>query len=458
VERISDKTWSYDRGTRLLFRKADKALSVQLILLLALVCCSAICVLAQQPLTPAQVGSGPLTQDEAQGLRSNQLDLAVSSSESGDDGVPGSTVGQKEWSVISSVRPELNLQIARVRLQSTLHYAPSFTYGTGIATSNNVSQAAGLDMSYRFTKRLTVSAREAFVLTTNPFDSLRANAELPNFGVLDRPSTASLGTNLHSTTEQLGSDLSYRLTARTTVGAGGNFGDTKYETLDRSNGQNLDSRFWSGSAFVSHQWSPRYSTQLQYSRQYFSSAAPLTSESDGNEVLGFLNITWNRSLQLSVFGGPNLVSIDHVAIATGATSTQTQTFSGGASFSWQGQHNGLSVSFSQRTSNSGISGNGVVSMRTGTLNLQRQAGKMWSTNIFANYVGENQLDPLNLLPDSNSVSAGVGISRVINQRFTLSLTGSRQQFIGAIPELFLQRSRDIVGFSISYRLSRPIGR
>lgn len=372
--------------------------------------------------------------------------------------MPTSSVGQKEWNVLSSVRPELSLQIARVRLQSILRYAPSFTYGTSIASSNNVSQAAGLDLSYRFSKRLTVSARESFTLTTNPFDSFKANAELPDLGVIARPSTAALGTNLHSTTEQLGSDLSYRLTARTSIGAGGNFGSTSYESLDSSNGTNLDSRFWSASGFVSHQWSPRYSTQLQYSRQYFSSTTPFVSTSNGDEVLGFFNVAFNRSVQLSLFGGPDLVSINHPGSLSGVAPTRTQTFSGGAIFKWQGERNGFSASFAQRTSNSGISGNAVVSMRTGTVDVQRQVSKMWSSNLFANYVGEDQLDPLIQLPSSNSVSAGVGLSRVINQRFTMGFTASRQQFIGSVPQLFLQRSRDIVGFSISYMLTRPIGR
>lgn len=406
-------------------------------------------------MTPAQVGGGPLTQDEAQSLRSNQLDFAVSSSETGDDGVPGSRTGQKEWSVISSVHPELNLQIDRPRLQSVLHYAPSFTYGTGITTSNNVSQGVGLDLRYRFSKRLTLSARESFVRSTNPFDNLRSNAELPNFGVLDRASTASLGTNLNSTAEQFGSDLSYRLTATTSVGGGGNFGSTKYETLDRSNGQNFDSHFWSGSAFVSHQWTPRYSTEIQYSRQYFSSPG---SESNGDEVLGFLNIVLNRSLQLSIFAGPNFLAIHNTGQFANSAAVRANTLSGGASFAWQGQHNGFSVSFSQRASNSGISESGLVSMRTGTVNVQHQMTKFWTANIYGNYVGEKSEDHLIQVPDSNSVLAGVGLSRSIGRQFSLGLSASRQQFIGPIPQLFLQRSRDIVAFSLSYKFSRPIGR
>lgn len=451
----SKETLRYDDVIPVLAADREPTMRLPILLL----CLSLpVVVAAQQPLTPQQVGSAPLTKDEAAALRNNQVNFGVSSTETIDDGPVGSAAGQKEWSVLSAVRPEIGLQIDRARLQSTLQYSPSFSYGTAVATSNNLSQAAGLNLQYHFTKRLSIGIRESYVLTNDPFDSLRANSDLSGFGILEKPTTASLATNVRSRSEQLGSDLIYRLSAHTSIGAGGTFGKSNYQSLEAANGTSQHSQNWTGFGYVSHALTPRYSVAAQYTAQSLASETQFSSTSFAHEVLGFWNVSWNRNLQFSLFAGPNFSQIDHLGGILPVGTTSRTSLSAGASLTWQGEHNGLAINFSQRESDSGVSGAGVTNMRLGNISLRRRIGRLWIANIFANYAAESQLDTLSPVPGADSVSAGVGLGRVLTPRLTLSVTGFRQQFIGDIPPLFLQRNHDVVAVSLGYRMSRPIGR
>lgn len=413
---------------------------------------------AQQPVTPGQIGAAPLTRDAEQKSRNNQLSYGVSYSESFDDNVVDPISGGTAHSFISSVRPNIALTIDRSRFQLAAHYVPGFSYFQNSPISNEFSQATGVDFQYAFSKRLSLSAHQSYIATSNPFDNVRANTELPGFGVIDHPTSASLGTNLDTKSEQLVSDLTYRVTRYTSVGAGGSFGSTKQSSQERNINGATSSRFWSGRGFVSHQFGPRHSVGIQYTAQSFTADGPFASEALGHEVIGFWNISWTRSFQLGFYGGPNRLHIDQGATLGQGLTVPHTAVSGGASLTWQGEYSGMSVNFAQRAGNTGVSGGGVVNIRSASLSLQRQLTKVWTTNVFASYSSESPYLSSAVPTVSDSVSYGTSVNRAFGQRLTLGISAMRQQFIGTIPILFSQRSHDVVTGSISYRASRPVGR
>src|SRR5205807_3909584 len=125
-----------------------------------------------------------------------------------------------------------------------------------------------------FSKRLSLHFRNAFSLTSNPYDSFKDDAELPNVGILNRPNESALGSNIRSTTEESQGDIVYQLGRHTSVGVGESFDKLNYETIASNtsgNSVSLHSRIWSAHAFYSHQLTARYSLGVQYTAQGLAS-------------------------------------------------------------------------------------------------------------------------------------------------------------------------------------------
>jgi len=158
-----------------------------------------------------------------------------------------------------------------------------------------------------------------------------------------------------------------------------------------------------------------------------------------------------------VFAGPEFLLVDY---GTANTSPQSQatTLSYGSSLSWQGQHNGLNASFVQRVSDSGLSGGAAARARMVNFQATRQLSKRVGMNLFASYVSSSELiaSTQSLLPDS--VTGGIGISRLITPTLRIGLQAFRQEFLGPAPQLSGFSSHDVISFSISYSFEKPIGR
>ena len=423
---------------------------------------SAISLTAQTPVIPSQVGTAPLTNEA---VHSNVLSYGTTVSGSFDDNATNPanpTVGENNFS--ASIQPNVRLTLNRNRWSTALYYGPSFTYSSNISSYNNTAHAVGADFDYHFTRRLSVTSRNSFSLSSTPYESLQANAQLPDLGVLTRQNSNTVGTDVRSRLGQSQSDLVYLLGAHTSVGLGGTFNSSRAESLHTGSLTDLtqDFRGWSGHAFYSHQLTKRYSFGMQYSaRDFYSEATIGQFSSLSHQALGFLNIQLKPAVQLSIFAGPEFSDIDnhYVILATSIpVHFQTTTFAGGSSFAWRGERNGLSLSFVQQVGDSGINGAGSVMVRTASLDGQHRLGKFSNVSLHSSYISNNQFDPLSQTSLADYVSGGVSLSRVLGPRLTLQISGVRQQLLGRAPVGFQQRSHDIASVSLSYTFQQPVGR
>ena len=422
---------------------------------------------AQQPTIPADLGTVPITSDGAK--RSNVIDYGMTVSADFDDNATNpanNSVG--ETNIKSSIQPQADIAVDRGHLASRFFYGPSFNYSTNISSYNNTAQAAGADVKYLFTKRLSLQVRDAFSLTTNPYETWQAATQLPSLGVLNQPNRSSMGANVRSRTEQAQANLVYQFGRHTSVGIGGTFTKLSYATLTSglaTNQANQDSRGWSGDAFFSHEFTARYSLGIQYTALNLSSQGVSGHFfSLSHQALGFLTVALKPKVQLSIFGGPERSELnDDFALMSGIAPTQLHRFSfaGGSSLSWQGEHNGLSASLVQQVSDSGLNSGGSLLVRMASLNLQHQIAPRWRLTFFGTYISNTQLDSLTPLFLSDSASAGLTVSRVLTPHLSLNLSALRQQFMGDSgggPFAYLQHSHDIATVSLSYSFARPIGR
>lgn len=419
---------------------------------------------AQQPTVPSQIGAGPLTADSA--MRSNSIQYGMNLSTSVDDNAtePG-VVSDGQTNVLFSVQPQGSFAIARSRLNSRFFYSPGFTRSSNLSTYNNSSQAAGADFSYLLSKHVSVHFLNSFSLTTNPYLA-GLNTELPALGILNQPNASVQHTDIRNRTELAAADLVYQTSAHTSVGFGGAFSDLNYAT-ETTNGissaLSTRSRSWSGHAFYSHQWTARYSLAFQYAAEHLSSEASagqfftLT-----HEVLGFITISVTPAIHLSLFAGPEFSAIDNRSFSLQfPIRTNYTSVAGGYTLSWQGQHNGVSVSFVQQVSDPGLNSGGSLLVRTVGVQAQRQLGQRTSFRLFGNYISNNRLDPSSTFSLADAASAGVGLSRTLSPHLALSFSAVRQQFLGngsSGLQNYLQRSHDICSVSLSYSFAHPIGR
>ena len=344
-----------------------------------------------------------------------------------------------------------------------MYYGPSFTYSNNIHTYNNHSQAVGVDLQYHFTRRLSAHFRNAFSYTSNPLDAVQTSAQLPGLGLVNGPNASVLGADVRSTTEQLQGDVVYLLGPHTLLGGSATLADLKYQPTTATLLQSFSqaSRSWSGNAFYSHQLTRMYTVSVQYTAQDTTSEIPIGRfVSLSHQVLGFFSVSFKPGVNLSIFGGPVRSNMSDDLVLPGPISSRVSkyTLAAGSSLSWQGEHSGIRLTFVQRLTDAGLGGGAVVRTQTTSLEAQRRLSRRSAMSLMANYVSNNQFDPLSEVRLSDSAIAGITLSRSLSPRFSLSCSAIRQQFMGSAPLGLLQRSHDIASVSLSYSMRRPIGR
>lgn len=417
----------------------------------------ATCLWSQEPANPADLGSGSVTRQEE--ARGNTLRYGLSTSAAFDDNAQG-FAGQSN--ITNSIQPQIELSLSRPRTKAHIFYGPSYTFSTDVASQRATSQSAGFDSQYLFSRRLSLSLRTAFVDTSNPLQSVDATQRLPQLGVLERESNVFVGTNVRQTSEQIGSDLTYRTSEYTSIGIGGSFTNAIYRTTaDQTNmlNESLRSQAWSAHMFVGHRFSPVYSVGLTYSAQNFSSQQALATTLT-HSALGYVTISFNPHVQLSTFMGPELSKIAGLgANQSGLLNSATPlTLSYGSTLHWQGERNGLIASYVQRVGNSVQSTSGAVRARTVSLQADRQLTKRIGLSLFGNYFSNAALEAAiaNVTPDS--VIGGVGITRPLTPAISFGISAFHQEFLSPISNVFGPSRHNVVSASISYNFVRPIGR
>lgn len=441
-------------ATRSSYRKArlkDYMLRISTVIVIGFV---SSFVMAQQPTNPGELGAAPVTLEDT--TRSNILSYGLSSAVAFDDNVQGS--GGKQ-NILTSIQPQLGLSLNRPRIASALYYSPSYAFSTNVASQSVSSQVGGGQVTYLFSRRLSVNLRGSFVSTSNPIESINASLDLPQLGVLQRPNDSFVGATVKQTFERVAGDLSYRLGQYTSAGVGGTFSNTNYRTLNDTQVANEEarSRAWSAYSFLSHRLTPRYTIGFDYAAERFSSQQSISTMT--HAPLGFVNMAVRPHVQLSVFAGPEFSFFQ--TSGSGASMmlpARTLSLSYGSTLSWQGEKNGLSVSFSQRVSDSIESSTAAVKARTVNFRADRQLTKRMTLGLFTNYITNETLTSIagGSLPDS--IVGGIGLQRQITQNISAGVSAFHQEFLSPSSVLSGLASHDVVSVSIGYNFARPIGR
>jgi hypothetical protein len=394
--------------------------------------------------------------------RSNYLRAGVSFTSAYGNNAVTTTNGQPISEMSYSIAPSVALDETTSRLHSVLMYSPGFTFYQQTSYLNAANQNASINLQYRLSPHVTLSARDEFQKTSNVFDqpdfetggAVSAGAQAANFSVI--PPVADILKN----SGDLG--VSYQFSKNEMIGASGTFSNLYYPSPTRVSGL-YDSNSQGGSAFYSFRASPKNYLGATYQYQRLISW-PTTglNETQTHAVLFFYTMYLSSRFSISLFGGPQYSDTLQPPLALGhvpPTAISAWTPAAGGSLSWQGRVRAFAMSYSHVISGgSGLLG--AVHMDDASMSLRQQFTRTLGGSVTGSYVQNDIIG--SFLPGSHnghSVSGTVSLQRQFRQNMNLQLGYTRlhQDYsdvavLSQIPNI----NREFV--SLSYQFSRPVGR
>jgi hypothetical protein len=121
-------------------------------------------------LTPPPVGGQSYPASGTSGERSNYLRGGLAFTGAYTDNALGAAVGRAVGDVSYSVAPFIALDESTPRLHVVTTYAPGFTFYQKTSTRNEQDQNASINLQYRLSPHVTVSARDSFLKSSSVFN------------------------------------------------------------------------------------------------------------------------------------------------------------------------------------------------------------------------------------------------------------------------------------------------
>jgi hypothetical protein len=403
------------------------------------------------------VASSPIWAQVAEGDRSNVFLYGVDLSTEYDDQVAGAAgPGQ----VIYSLQPRMAFRISRPRWTSRFDYLPMFIYSSQPSSSYDLmSNSGGFTVERRFSKRFTVALQNNFAFTSNPFDTLRANSQLPEFDPLDRPNSTAPGGTLSRRMDQARGTLSYKLDAHSVVGIGCNYMYLDYRGIgagfagpSRTISKSID-------AFYDRQLGRHLMLGFRYTFQELDFGHG-TVKTDSHRLLNLWTVGVTPSLTVSAFVGPDYSDTRNYGLESPLASrvhAVELSAVGGATLRWTRAHGTLAASAIRQISDGGGTGGNVL-LDTFDARASRKVSRRASVSSFFTFNRNQRLLPLlTSLASFNYVAGGAEFHREITSQTFVTL------FYWRIGETEVDRlnglpSGNRIGIRLSYGNVQAIGR
>ena len=348
------------------------------------------------------------------------------------------------------------------RLHIVSTYAPGFTFYQRESALNETDQNASIDLQYRLSPHVTVSARDGFQKSSSVFNqpdlasalAVSGGTQEGNFSVIapiaDRLSNAG---NVGITTQ---------FAANGMVGASGTFTNLHYPNQSQVPGL-FDSSSQAGSVFYSLRISKMHYVGATY--QYQRLIAYTTggqSETQTHALLFFYTLYATPRVSLSFFGGPqhsDTVQPPLPPLQIQLPEAKAWTPAAGASLSWQARLTNVAVSYSRVISGGGGL-TGAVQMNSASASIHQQMTRNLGGSLAGGYTQNDVLaSALGASTNGHTLSGTASLQQQFGEHINLQLGYTRlhQDYSGvAVLAATPNTNREFV--SISYRFSRPLGR
>ena len=416
---------------------------------------------SDQMLTPPPVSGQSYPTAPSAGERSNYLRGGVAFASSYTDNALGSLNGYPVSDVSYSIWPTLALDESTSRLHIVSTYAPGYTFYQRETYLNEANQTAAIDLQYRLSPHVSISARDGFQKTSNVFNqpdptsafAVSGGTQQANFSVI-----APIA-DLLSNTGNVG--MTWQFAANTMVGASGTFANLHYPNQAEVPGL-FDSSSQGGSVFFTHRISKMHYVGTTYEYQRLVSYPTVgQNETQTHALLFFYTLYASSRLSLSFFGGPQYANVgaQYVTPSLEAPGFQSWNPQVGGSLGWQGHFTNVAVSYSHMISGGGglI---GAVKLDSATASLRQQMTRRLNGSIAGGYAQSNVLESALLGNDKgHTLSATASLQRQFGERVSVQLGYTRlHQGYSGVAVLAETPNTNNEFVSISYRFYRPLGR
>jgi hypothetical protein len=406
-------------------------------------------------LTPAPVSGEGYSMGFTSETRSNYLRGGLVFSSAYNSDATTGTNGQPISDVSYSIWPTISLDQTRSRLHWVLNYSPGFTFYQKTSSLNQADQNLGVNLSYRLSPHVTLSVRDTFAKTSNVLNQPISDLASPVSGGVYVPNNSVIAPIADTLTNNANASITYQFSANGMVGASGTFTNLHYPNQAQVPGLS-DSSSRGGSAFYNHRLSKMHYIGATYQYQWFL-AYPNggQSETQTQSVFLFYTVYFNPTFSVSFFGGPQYSNTQQFGLPTSTSWSPA----GGASMSWQGKLTSFAASYS-RSINSGGGLAGAVVLSSASGSLRRQLTRMLSMSIGGSYASNDILDALPALNNGGqTISGNASVQRQIGEHFSLQAQYTRlHQSYSLVAAISSVPNRNLAMISISYQFSRPLGR
>jgi hypothetical protein len=336
-----------------------------------------------------------------------------------------------------------------------------------LANQRAFSQLGGFNLGYQLFQHVELKLRGQTTITSNPFDQLDRNQLAPQTGLLDRPNTSVVQPQMKQIAESISPEVDWFLSAHTTATFSGGISDLRYQHLPGDNSESqlklINTRIVTAHGALLHDLSSWQTIGAFY--DYQDLAFPLAhgrTVTHSWEAMDEFKI--HSNMTLTVFAGPEYSRMhDQVELNLLFFTIEIPTFktmwsvTGGADYTWQGQHNALHASFIRKVSDGGglI---GSVQLRNAQVDFRRQLTRRWTFNLGGGYAIS---DALGFAGSSKlqGYSANAGFERMIRPDLFFNIGYSRlhQSRRGSIAGLSADDHNRVV-VSLEYQWHHPVGR
>ena len=413
-------------------------------------------------LTPPPVGTLSFPLSLGSGERANYLRYGlVFTTTYNDNTLLGSS--QTAVSDISYlVAPTIAIDETTSRLHWVASYAPGFTFYQRISQRNESDHNAALQITYRLSPHVTVSAEDHFQKSSNVFNNWNLDAstvvsgaaQVPNFFVV--PPTADRLSNTGT------AGLTYQYRRNQMVGGSGVFTRLDYPHPTQAPGL-FNANSQSGSVFYSFRLSKMHYVGATYQYQrLLSYPTEGRSETQTHAAILFYTLYPSAHFSMSLFGGPqysDTVLPPSPPALPALFRAKSWDPAVGASLSWQQRSTSLALSYARVVAGSGGLV-GAVHTDTAMGALRRQLMKHLSAGVDGGYARNRVIaSTVAGSQEGHTVFGTASLSQQFGQHIGVQLGYTRlHQRYDQIAVLSANPDSNREFVSISYEFSKPLGR
>ena len=388
--------------------------------------------------------------------RSNYLDGEFTFRTAYYDNLFANSGSQPISDVAYSISPSIKFDKSTPRLHQTWTYRPNFTLYQRTDARNEADQSAALDVNYRWSQHITVSGHDIFQKSSNIFNQYLSFSGEPISGAPPSSPAIAIAPFASQLTNTASAQVTYQFSANGTIGASGTGTILNYPNQTEAPGlYNSNSR--GGSIFYNRHLTGGQSLGVTY--QYvmvLGDAAVGQLEIQTHTLFLFYTVTLGEGLSLTVSGGPQHYDYSQSPLPESSSLTPAVT----ASLGWQGEHTSLAANYS-RTVTLGAGQLGALSSNTASISAHWQLARTWSVGSTASYGLYDNVTPLSVSSSQggHTISGSASVDHSLSDHFRAQLGYQRlHQTYNGIAVITANPDTDSAFISISYQLSRPLGR